>query len=91
MAKTPRTNAAPAVAPAKTDESVTNDVLRLEVARELPEITGDATTAKPAVAEGAIERFYSADGRLMAVVALNGELRSIQIAEPTDTPASTEA
>ncbi len=76
---------------AKTDETVVNDITRLEVARALPEVTGDAETAQPAVAEGAIERFYTEDGRLMTVVAFKGALHSLQIAEPTDEPADTEA
>lgn len=64
--------------------AVVNDITRLEVARALPEITGDAKTSKPKAAEGAIERFYSADDRLMVVVEFKGALHCMQIAEPTD-------
>lgn len=77
--------AAPDAAGTKSNSDVVNDITRLEVARALPEITGDAVIEQPQVAEGAIERFMSADDRVMAIVACNGELRSVAIADgPTE-------
>lgn len=67
----------------KSNSDVVNDITRLEVARSLPEITGDAKTEQPQVAEGAIERFIAGedDRRVMAIVAYSGGLASVHIAD----------
>ncbi len=74
---------APPEAEQKKPAKVVNDIRRIEQARALPVITGDAATSKPEVAEGAIERFMAGedDRRVMAIVAYKGALAAVHIAD----------